>query len=63
MTESQRDRIMRLMHAIVRYQNGTSEDHDEVTDLLLETVDNFDPATMAELIRVVQGGSNPRSVN
>ena len=63
MTQAQRDRIMRLMHAIARWQSHEdSAEYDEVRDLLLHSVDNFDSDTMAELIRVIQGGPSLSSV-
>lgn len=62
MTEDQRKKVMALIHGVVFWQNADEEEHDEACDRLHYSVDDMDQETITELVRVVNGCVNLRSV-
>lgn len=62
MTEPQRKKVMALLQGVLAWQNADAEEHDEAWDRLHNSVDEMDAGTIAELVRIVNGGVDLRSV-
>jgi hypothetical protein len=56
---------MALLQATLKWQNvmDGDEDYEEASQLLHHAVDEMDSETISELVRVVNGGVNLRSVS
>ena len=62
MTEPQRKKVMALLQGVLAWQNADVDEQNEAHDLLLYSVDDMDSETIAELVRIVNGGANLKAV-
>ena len=62
MTELQRKKVMALLQGVLAWQNADVDEQNEAHDLLHYSVDDMDEETIAELVRIVNGGANLRAV-
>jgi hypothetical protein len=61
-TEPQRKKVMALLQGVLAWQNADVDEQNEAHDLLLYSVDDMDSETIAELVRIVNGGANLKAV-